>query len=102
MRWEPVVERLRAHPVSSTATLANSRVRPVRRDGVSRLIIWRHGQTEWNATDRVQGHTDVGPRRRRPRPGDFAAQRIAEEHPDVIISSDLRRAADHGQRPSPR
>jgi probable phosphoglycerate mutase len=61
---------------------------------VSRLIIWRHGQTEWNATDRVQGHTDVGLDDVGRAQATSSAQRIAEEHPDVIISSDLRRAAD--------
>jgi len=61
---------------------------------VSRLIIWRHGQTEWNAADRIQGHLDiplddVG----RAQAGE-AASRIADEHPDAIVASDLRRALD--------
>ena len=26
---------------------------------MSRLIVWRHGNTDWNAGHRVQGQTDV-------------------------------------------
>ena len=36
---------------------------------VTRLFIWRHGQTEWNAISRVQGQTDVALDSTRPRPG---------------------------------
>jgi glucosyl-3-phosphoglycerate phosphatase len=61
---------------------------------VSRLIIWRHGQTEWNATDRIQGHADVGLDDIGRAQAMAAAKQIAGDHPDVIISSDLRRAAD--------
>ena len=25
-----------------------------------RLVLWRHGQTAWNAEQRFQGHTDIG------------------------------------------
>ncbi len=61
---------------------------------MSRLIIWRHGQTEWNATDRIQGHADVGLDDVGRAQAAAAAKRIAAGHPDVIVSSDLRRAAD--------
>jgi broad specificity phosphatase PhoE len=61
---------------------------------VSRLIIWRHGQTEWNATDRIQGHADVGLDDIGRAQAAAAAKHIAAGHPDVIVSSDLRRAAD--------
>jgi probable phosphoglycerate mutase len=61
---------------------------------VSRLIIWRHGQTEWNVTDRIQGHADVGLDDVGRAQAAAAARQIAAGHPDVIVSSDLRRAAD--------
>ena len=61
---------------------------------MSRLIIWRHGQTEWNATDRIQGHADVGLDDIGRAQAAAAAKHIAAGHPDVIVSSDLRRAAD--------
>jgi probable phosphoglycerate mutase len=61
---------------------------------VTRLLLWRHGQTDWNAAGRVQGQldsdlSDVGRRQ-----AEAAATRLAAFHPDVLISSDLRRAAD--------
>lgn len=57
------------------------------------IILWRHGQTSWNAAGRVQGQTDV--------PLDdigiiqaaSAASRLATLNPSRIISSDLSRAA---------
>jgi probable phosphoglycerate mutase len=59
---------------------------------VSRLIIWRHGRTEWNATRRVQGQTDVGLDEVGIAQAADAAERVARRDPTVIISSDLRRA----------
>jgi broad specificity phosphatase PhoE len=61
---------------------------------VTRLLLWRHGQTDWNAAGRVQGQldsnlTDLGRRQ-----AETAAARLAAYHPDLLISSDLRRAAD--------
>jgi glucosyl-3-phosphoglycerate phosphatase len=61
---------------------------------VTRLIIWRHGQTAWNASDRIQGHTDIDLDDLGRAQAVAAAARIAELHPSVIISSDLRRAAE--------
>jgi glucosyl-3-phosphoglycerate phosphatase len=61
---------------------------------VTRLVLWRHGQTDWNAAGRVQGQldsdlSDVGRGQ-----AEQAARRLAAYHPDLLISSDLRRAAD--------
>jgi probable phosphoglycerate mutase len=61
---------------------------------VTRLLLWRHGQTDWNTAGRVQGQlnsdlTDVGRGQ-----AEAAAGRLAAYRPDVLISSDLRRAAD--------
>jgi glucosyl-3-phosphoglycerate phosphatase len=61
---------------------------------VSRLIIWRHGQTEWNAVDRIQGHLDVPLDDVGRAQAAAAASRIADQHPDAIVASDLRRAVD--------
>jgi probable phosphoglycerate mutase len=59
---------------------------------MTRLIIWRHGRTEWNATDRVQGQTDVDLDETGVVQAQQAAPRIAVYHPILIVSSDLRRA----------
>lgn len=60
----------------------------------ARLIVWRHGNTEWNATDRIQGQTDVPLNDLGHRQAAAAARKLAELAPTHIISSDLRRAAD--------
>ncbi|MFI7290280.1 histidine phosphatase family protein [Streptomyces anulatus] len=58
-----------------------------------RIVLWRHGQTAWNLERRFQGSTDieltevgVGQARR-------AARLLASLKPDVIVASDLQRAA---------
>ncbi|TFV91273.1 histidine phosphatase family protein [Blastococcus sp. CT_GayMR16] len=65
---------------------------------VPRLVLWRHGRTEWNATGRFQGQLDppldeVG----RNQAGLAAPQLLAGGLPPeetVVVSSDLSRAAD--------
>jgi glucosyl-3-phosphoglycerate phosphatase len=61
---------------------------------VSRLFIWRHGQTEWNVINRIQGHADVALDAVGRAQAIAAAAHLANERPDVIITSDLRRTAD--------
>jgi len=57
-----------------------------------RLVVWRHGRTAWNATRRFQGQTDVELDETGISQAIAAAPRIAAYQPDVIISSDLKRA----------
>jgi glucosyl-3-phosphoglycerate phosphatase len=59
---------------------------------MTRLILWRHGQTEWNATGRVQGQTDVDLDETGIAQASEAGPRIADLRPDLVVSSDLRRA----------
>jgi probable phosphoglycerate mutase len=61
---------------------------------VTRLILWRHGQTAWNAEDRVQGQTDVELSVRGFAEAAAVAPRLAALRPDLLAASDLRRAAD--------
>nr|WP_205861531.1 histidine phosphatase family protein [Planosporangium flavigriseum] len=58
------------------------------------MLLWRHGQTTWNAADRVQGQTDVDLSEAGRTQAETAAARLAELRPDLIVSSDLHRAAD--------
>jgi broad specificity phosphatase PhoE len=60
---------------------------------MTRLVIWRHGRTEWNASDRTQGHIDVDLDDAGVEQAVAAAPRLAEYKPELIVSSDLRRAA---------
>ncbi|SCF44933.1 histidine phosphatase family protein [Micromonospora mirobrigensis] len=61
---------------------------------MTRLIVWRHGNTEWNATSRVQGQTDVPLNDLGREQARAAAPLLAALRPDAIVASDLRRAAD--------
>ncbi|HEU4349215.1 MAG TPA: histidine phosphatase family protein [Actinoplanes sp.] len=61
---------------------------------MTRLIIWRHGNTDWNAGSRVQGQTDVPLNRLGHQQAVDAAELLIKFRPDVIVASDLRRAAD--------
>jgi glucosyl-3-phosphoglycerate phosphatase len=61
---------------------------------MTRLLLWRHGQTEWNADGRVQGQLDVGLSAAGREQARTMAARLAEYRPDLIVASDLHRAAD--------
>jgi glucosyl-3-phosphoglycerate phosphatase len=61
---------------------------------VTRLFLWRHGNTDWNAGDRVQGQSDTPLNELGRQQAAAAAQRLAAMRPTAIVSSDLRRAAD--------
>jgi glucosyl-3-phosphoglycerate phosphatase len=61
---------------------------------LTRLVLWRHGETDYNAALRMQGQLDsqltatgLGQARRAARP-------LAELEPDVLVTSDLSRAGD--------
>lgn len=62
--------------------------------GPTRLIIWRHGNTDWNAASRVQGQSDAPLNDTGRAQAAVAAPLIAALDPDVLVSSDLSRAAD--------
>ena len=59
----------------------------------ARVVVWRHGETAWNAEGRYQGQADVPLNERGRGQAVAAALRIAELRPDRIVSSDLQRAA---------
>lgn len=65
---------------------------------VPRLLIWRHGRTEWNATGRFQGQLDAPlDAEGRAQAARVAPQLIASglsREDTVVVSSDLSRAAD--------
>jgi len=61
---------------------------------VSRLLVWRHGNTDWNAGRRVQGQADVPLNALGHQQAVDAAELLARFRPDALVASDLRRAAD--------
>jgi len=59
-----------------------------------RIIIWRHGRTEWNLAGRVQGQTDVPLDEVGREQAREAAARLASLEPTRIVTSDLARARE--------
>jgi probable phosphoglycerate mutase len=57
-----------------------------------RVVLWRHGRTEWNATDRFQGQTDTDLDETGAAQAVAAAPRLAAYEPCLLVASDLRRA----------
>jgi probable phosphoglycerate mutase len=62
--------------------------------GVRRLILLRHGQTEWNASDRMQGQIDTDLSELGRRQAKDVARDLVARDAIGIVSSDLRRAYD--------
>jgi glucosyl-3-phosphoglycerate phosphatase len=55
-------------------------------------VLWRHGQTPWNAERRFQGQSDVPLDATGQAQAERAARLLAGLRPDLIVSSDLSRA----------
>jgi glucosyl-3-phosphoglycerate phosphatase len=61
-------------------------------DNSTRLLLWRHGQTQWNVEGRFQGQSDIPLDDVGQEQAARAARLLAALRPDAIISSDLARA----------
>ncbi len=58
----------------------------------NRVLLWRHGQTDWNIVNRFQGHSDIPLNDVGRYQVQHAAEILAGMNPTAIISSDLGRA----------
>jgi probable phosphoglycerate mutase len=61
---------------------------------VTRIVAVRHGETVWNAEMRMQGQLDTALSERGRRQAARAAEALADEGIEAIVSSDLVRALD--------
>lgn len=59
-----------------------------------RLVLWRHGETDYNATGRMQGHLDSELTPTGRNQARFAVPALVRFDPDIVVTSDLRRAMD--------
>ena len=65
---------------------------------MTRFIVVRHGETQWNVEARIQGHGDSPLTAAGIEQAEAIARRLAGEKFDVLVSSDLGRAAQTAQR----
>lgn len=65
--------------------------------GRKRVVLWRHGRTEWNVVNRFQGNRDVALDDVGRSQAEAAAPSLARMEPDLIVSSDLQRASQTAQ-----
>lgn len=61
---------------------------------MTRLILWRHGRTAWNAGRRIQGHSDSPLDELGHEQAAQAAAVLAAMSPAAIVASDLSRVTD--------
>ena len=61
---------------------------------LNRLVLWRHGETDYNATGRMQGHLDSSLTETGWNQARFAVPVLAGFAPELVVASDLHRARD--------
>lgn len=61
---------------------------------MKRIMIVRHGESEWNAERLLQGQADIGLSERGRGQAQALAETVERLAPDMVISSDLKRARD--------
>lgn len=65
--------------------------------GATLLLLIRHGETQWNAQARIQGHRDIALSARGQRQAQVLARFLAGAAIDAVFASDLSRASQTAQ-----
>jgi len=60
---------------------------------MKRILLVRHGESEWNAIRRLQGQADIGLSQRGAEQARTLAPMVASFKPGLVMTSDLKRAA---------
>ena len=93
----PEVRERGASPAASASSVGPATgaagAGPAPRDQGVRLVLWRHGQTQWNVEGRFQGQSDIPLDPEGEQQAERAARLLAALEPKAIYSSDLIRAA---------
>lgn len=61
---------------------------------MKRILLVRHGESEWNAIRRLQGQADIELSERGTEQARALAPMVASFNPDLVLTSDLKRAAN--------
>lgn len=61
---------------------------------MKRILLVRHGESEWNAIRRLQGQADIELSQRGRQQASALAPMVASFNPGLVLTSDLKRAAD--------
>ncbi|HLX24684.1 MAG TPA: histidine phosphatase family protein [Usitatibacter sp.] len=69
---------------------------------MTRIVVVRHGQTDWNVAMKIQGHGDSNLTEEGIAQAEAIAARLADEPCDVLMSSDLGRAHETAKRVAAR
>ncbi len=64
---------------------------------LTRIVLFRHGETNWNKDGRIQGYANIPLNNNGTRQAEALATSLAQIAIDLIISSDLTRAHDTAQ-----
>ncbi len=64
---------------------------------MTEIVLIRHGETDWNAERRLQGHLDIGLNAEGMRQARALGQALRDERLDAIYASDLQRALHTAQ-----
>ncbi len=87
-------QRQRSRPQSATRVPERPLERPGLFETQRRLVLWRHGRTEWNRIGRAQGHADISLDEVGVAQARRAAEFLASYEPNFVWSSDLARARE--------